>query len=89
MYGLVNKAVEDLVVTNFGEDKWEAIKLQAGVDAIAEDKARRKAAAVAALAASQPEGVPPPPPPPSGLTGALSSVWNKGTAWWRKDWEPT
>lgn len=32
MYGLVNKAVEDLVVTNFGEDKWEAIKLKAGVD---------------------------------------------------------
>ena len=70
--------------------EWNKIrKLQAGVDAIAEDKARRKAAAVAALAASQPEGVPPPPPPPSGLTGALSSVWNKGTAWWRKDWEPT
>lgn len=32
MYGLVNKAVEELVVTNFGEDKWEAIKLKAGVD---------------------------------------------------------
>jgi Haem-NO-binding len=32
MYGLVNKAVEELVVTNFGEDHWEAIKLKAGVD---------------------------------------------------------
>ena len=32
MYGLVNKAIEELVVTNFGEDKWEAIKLKAGVD---------------------------------------------------------
>ena len=29
MYGLVNKAVEELVVTNFGEDKWEAIKTKA------------------------------------------------------------
>lgn len=32
MYGLVNKAVEDLVVSNFGEDKWEAIKKRAGVE---------------------------------------------------------
>lgn len=32
MYGLVNKAIEDLVVTQFGEDKWEAIKAKAGVD---------------------------------------------------------
>ena len=32
MYGLVNKAIEDLVVTHFGEDKWEAIKSKAGVD---------------------------------------------------------
>lgn len=32
MYGLVNKAIEELVVTNFGEDEWEAIKLKAGVD---------------------------------------------------------
>lgn len=32
MYGLVNKAIEDLVVSNFGEDKWEAIKAKAGVD---------------------------------------------------------
>jgi hypothetical protein len=32
MYGLVNKAIEDLVTTNFGEDQWEAIKAKAGVD---------------------------------------------------------
>ncbi len=32
MYGLVNKAIEELVVTNFGEDQWELIKKKAGVD---------------------------------------------------------
>jgi hypothetical protein len=32
MYGIVNKAIQDLVITNFGEDKWEAIKSQSGVD---------------------------------------------------------
>jgi hypothetical protein len=32
MYGLVNKAVEELVVSNFGEEKWELIKSKAGVD---------------------------------------------------------
>jgi len=32
MYGIVNKAIEDLVKTNFGEDKWEAVKLRSGVD---------------------------------------------------------
>ena len=32
MYGLVNKAVEDLVITHFGEEKWQAIKSKAGVD---------------------------------------------------------
>ena len=31
MYGLVNKAVQDLVVTQFGQDKWEAIKEKAGI----------------------------------------------------------
>lgn len=31
MYGLVNKAVEELVVTNFGEEQWERIKVKAGV----------------------------------------------------------
>jgi len=32
MYGLVNKAIMDLVVTNFGAGKWEAIKSKAGVE---------------------------------------------------------
>ena len=32
MYGLVNKAVEDLVISNFGEDKWELIKEKAGIE---------------------------------------------------------
>ncbi len=31
MYGMVNKAVEDLVTINFGVDKWQAIKKKAGV----------------------------------------------------------
>ncbi|HEY1049933.1 MAG TPA: heme NO-binding domain-containing protein [Prosthecobacter sp.] len=32
MYGLVNKAIEELVVTHFGEDKWEQVKQKAGVE---------------------------------------------------------
>jgi hypothetical protein len=32
MYGLVNKAIEELVVTHFGEDQWELIKKKASVD---------------------------------------------------------
>ena len=32
MYGVVNKAVEDLVVSTHGAEKWEAIKTKAGVD---------------------------------------------------------
>ena len=32
MYGLVNKAVVDLVVNKFGHDTWTAIKNKAGVD---------------------------------------------------------
>lgn len=32
MYGIVNKAIEDLVKENFGEEKWEAVKLRSGVD---------------------------------------------------------
>ena len=32
MYGMVNKAVAELVCSGFGEDKWEAIKEKAGVD---------------------------------------------------------
>jgi len=32
MYGMVSKAVADLVCSGFGEDKWEAIKAKAEVD---------------------------------------------------------
>lgn len=32
MYGIVNKAIEDLVKANFGETKWDAIKKRSGVD---------------------------------------------------------
>lgn len=32
MYGIVNKAIEDLVKKNFGEDQWEAIKQKSGVE---------------------------------------------------------
>jgi hypothetical protein len=34
MYGLVNKAIEQMVCTQFGADTWEAIKQQANVDSI-------------------------------------------------------
>lgn len=32
MYGMVNKAVEDMVVMHHGEAKWEEIRAKAGVD---------------------------------------------------------
>lgn len=32
MYGIVNKAIEDLVKTNFGDEKWEAVKVRSGID---------------------------------------------------------
>lgn len=32
MYGIVNKAIEDLVIENFGEAKWQAVKDRSGVD---------------------------------------------------------
>jgi hypothetical protein len=32
MYGIVNKAIEDLVKENFGEEAWEKIKDRSGVD---------------------------------------------------------
>ena len=32
MYGLVNKAVEDLVISGFGEETWEVVKVKAGVE---------------------------------------------------------
>lgn len=34
MYGLVNAAVQDLVCTSFGPDKWEAIKVKAGIEEV-------------------------------------------------------
>lgn len=33
MYGLVNRAIEDLVRQRYGNDRWEAIRSRAGVDA--------------------------------------------------------
>lgn len=32
MYGMVNRAIEEMVVTSHGEETWERIKLKAGVD---------------------------------------------------------
>lgn len=32
MYGIVNKAIEDLVLENFGEAKWQAVKDRSGID---------------------------------------------------------
>jgi hypothetical protein len=34
MYGLVNKAIEDMICKNYGEDTWETIKEKAGVEDI-------------------------------------------------------
>jgi hypothetical protein len=32
MYGIVNKAIQDLVITNFGTAVWEKVKITSGVD---------------------------------------------------------
>ncbi|MEL1240887.1 heme NO-binding domain-containing protein [Flavobacterium flavipallidum] len=32
MYGVVNKSIEDLIITNFGKEKWENIKSRSGID---------------------------------------------------------
>jgi len=32
MYGMVNKALEDMITERFGEDLWEQVKQKAGVD---------------------------------------------------------
>jgi len=32
MYGIVNKAIEDLVIDNFGQDKWDLILERSGVE---------------------------------------------------------
>jgi hypothetical protein len=32
MYGIVNKAIEELVIANFGEAKWDTVKAVSGID---------------------------------------------------------
>ena len=32
MYGIINKAVEDMIVNNYGQQQWAKIKLAAGID---------------------------------------------------------
>ena len=32
MYGIVNKAIEELVISNFGKDKWEIILEKSGIE---------------------------------------------------------
>ena len=32
MYGLVNKAVQGLIIENYGEETWDKIKMRANVD---------------------------------------------------------
>jgi hypothetical protein len=32
MYGIVNKSIEDLVVANFGREKWEIVHEKSGID---------------------------------------------------------
>jgi hypothetical protein len=32
MYGIVNKAIQELVIANFGKDKWEIIRERSGID---------------------------------------------------------
>lgn len=32
MYGIVNKAIQDLITEQFGEEKWEVVKEKSGVD---------------------------------------------------------
>jgi len=32
MYGIVNKAIEDLIKSSFGNEKWEATKKRSGID---------------------------------------------------------
>ena len=38
MYGIVNKSIEDLVVTNFGKEKWDIIHKKSGVNISIADK---------------------------------------------------
>jgi hypothetical protein len=32
MYGIINKAIQELVTENFGADKWDAVKEKSGID---------------------------------------------------------
>lgn len=32
MYGMINKAAQELIVTQFGEEQWQAVKKRAGID---------------------------------------------------------
>ncbi len=32
MYGIVNQAIEDLVTSSFGQEKWDRVKQLSGVD---------------------------------------------------------
>lgn len=32
MYGIVNKAIQDLVITNFGQEKWETVLERSGIE---------------------------------------------------------
>ncbi|MGL2965816.1 heme NO-binding domain-containing protein [Flavobacterium sp. XGLA_31] len=32
MYGIVNKAIEDLIITNYGREKWTAIHKRSGIE---------------------------------------------------------
>ena len=32
MYGIVNKSIEELVIENFGEEKWELIRKRSGIE---------------------------------------------------------
>jgi hypothetical protein len=32
MYGIVNKAIQDLVIENFGQDAWESVREKSGVE---------------------------------------------------------
>lgn len=32
MYGIINKAIQDLVISNFGIDKWESVRERSGVE---------------------------------------------------------
>ena len=32
MYGIVNKAIQELVIANFGEEKWEEIRERSGIE---------------------------------------------------------